>query len=319
MEIPVDAHVRPRGGAARRTAAQIAKDFRNHRMVYAMAAPVLLFYLLFHYGPMYGALMAFKDFSSAAGIWGSRWVGFKHFESFFSSYYFFRILGNTIRISAYTILWGFPAPLLLALLLNEIRTAWFKQVVQTITYLPHFISLVVICSLIINFTSTNGIATQIVAALGGPKRNLLMESGNFTAIYVVTEIWQHLGWNAIIYLAALAAIDQELYEAAKLDGAGRLRQTFAITLPSILPTIIVLLILRMGRVMDVGFEKIILLYNPAIYESADVISSFVYRRGLVGFDYSYSAAVGLFNSAVNFTLVVCANKLGRSVNETGLW
>lgn len=288
-------------------------------MVYAMAAPVLLFYLVFHYGPMYGAIIAFKDFSPMAGIWNSKWVGLKHFESFFSSYYFLRILGNTIRISAYTILWGFPAPLLLALLLNEVRLKWFKQAVQTITYLPHFISLVVICSLIINFTSSAGVLTQILSALGLQHGNLLMQPGNFTTIYVASEIWQHLGWNAIIYLAALTSIDPQLYEAAKLDGAGRFRQTFAITLPSILPTIIVLFILRMGRVMDVGFEKIILLYNPAIYDTADVISSFVYRRGLVGFDYSYSAAVGLFNSAVNFALVVCANRLGRKVNETGLW
>lgn len=284
-----------------------------------MAIPVLLYYLVFHYAPMYGAIIAFKDFSPAKGILESPWAGLKHFKEFFGSFYFVRILKNTILINVYNLIFGFPAPILLAILLNELRHRLFKRVVQTVTYLPHFISVMVVCGLIIDFSGRRGLVNDIIAFFGGERTNLLMLPNLFQPIFVGTNIWQELGWNSIIYLAALSAIDPQIYEASTIDGAGRLRKIWNISLPGILPTIVVLLILRMGSMMNVGFEKIILLYTPTTYETADVISSFVYRKGLQNFNFSASAAVGLFNSVINFTLLISANWISRKVNETSLW
>lgn len=294
-------------------------DMRKHSGVYLLAIPVFLFYVVFHYMPMYGLVIAFKEFSPRLGIMRSAWVGLSNFISFFQSYYFVTLLRNTLLISVYNILWGFPAPIVLALLLNEIRNRHFKRITQTLTYLPHFISLVVICGIIIDFCSSNGVVNDIIVFFGGERSNLLMQPRLFRTIFISTNIWQYMGWNSIIYLAALSNIDQQLYEAAEIDGAGRWSQTIHITIPSIIPTIIILLILRIGRVMSVGFEKIILLYNPMTYEVADVISSFVYRRGLLDADYSYSAAVGLFNSIINFALLVMTNKFSRKFSATSLW
>ncbi|NMA84449.1 MAG: sugar ABC transporter permease [Epulopiscium sp.] len=295
------------------------QDMRQNWTLYMLIIPVLLYYFIFHYRPMVGAIIAFKNYIPKKGIFGSDWVGFKHFISFFQSHYFFRVFKNTVVINVSTLIFGFPAPIILALLINEIKRQRFKKTVQTITYLPHFISLVVVAGLIKDFTADYGIINDLIAFFGGERQALLNSPSLFVPIYVLSDIWQGVGWGSIIYLAVLAAIDQELYEAAEIDGAGRWRQTLAITLPSILPTIVILLILRMGSIFNVGYEKIILLYNPLIYETADVISSFVYRRGLLEANYSFSTAVGLFNSVLNFSMLLIANSISRKVNETSLW
>lgn len=302
---------------------RLGRDLRKHYSAYLLVLPVVLFYILFAYKPMYGLMIAFKDYSPAAGILGSDWAhsyGFGHFIDFFGSYYFVRILKNTLIISLSTLIFGFPAPIILALLLNEVRSNVFKRITQTISYMPHFISLVVVCSLVGTFTSEQGIITRALSSLGLVESvSLLSKPGYFVPIYVLSGIWQEIGWGAIIYLAALAGIDQELYEAARIDGAGRWKQTLYVTLPGLSSTIIILLLLRLGSVMNVGFEKIILLYNEGIYDTADVISTFVYRKGLREFQWSYSAAVGFFNSIINFLLVIMFNHVSRRISEVSLW
>ncbi len=296
------------------------RSLRTDGALFVMLIPVIAFYLIFCYGPMYGAVIAFKDYKPNLGILGSPWVGMKHFKDFFSSYYFGTILRNTLVISVSSLVVGFPIPIVLALLLNELKNKAFARVVQTISYMPHFISLVVVCSLIRSFTSDTGLITYFWSAITGEERlSMLQDPAKFVPIYVLSGVWQEVGWSSIIYIAALAGVDQELYEAAKIDGAGKMRQMWHITLPGILPTVIIMLILRMGQLLSVGFEKIILLYNPAIYDTAEVISTFVYRRGLLEANWSYSAAVGLFNSAVNIVLLTAANWLSRRVTEQSLW
>lgn len=284
-----------------------------------MMLPVVAYYLIFHYTPMYGAVIAFKDYTPIKGILGSDWVGLKHFIDFFDSYYFWRILKNTLLISLYSLLFEFPMPILLALLINEVRQRRFKRVVQTITYMPYFISLVVICGIITDFTNADGLINRLFMWLGYDGQAMLQKPELFRPIYILSEIWQRIGWESIIYIAALTSIDQEQYEAARIDGANRLKQMFYITLPGLLPTITIMLILRMGNLLNVGFEKIILLYNPVTYETADVISSFVYRKGLLEFGWSYSSAVGLFNSVINLILLVTANYISRRVSNNSLW
>jgi putative aldouronate transport system permease protein len=298
---------------------RMAIDFGRNKSLYLMVLPVLAYYIIFHYVPMYGAIIAFKSFTPFKGIWGSEWVGWQNFINFFDSYYFWRILKNTLWISVNDLVFGFPAPILLALLINELRNKYFTRTVQTITYMPHFVSLVVICGMIKDFTLDTGVVNVVLQAFGWKPVTMLNDPGLFVPIYVISDIWQNIGWGSIIYLATLTSIDPQLYEAAKIDGAGRLKQTWYVTLPGIMPTIIVLLILRMGRLLNVGFEKIILLYNPAIYETSDVISTFVYRKGLLEFDWSYGAAVGLFNSVINFILLLSANWLSKRVKGSGLW
>ncbi|KPV55740.1 sugar ABC transporter permease [Paenibacillus sp. A3] len=294
-------------------------DIRKNKLLYVMLLPVLLFYVIFHYAPMYGAVIAFKDFSPRLGIGESPWIGFEHFNTFFNGAYFWRTIKNTLLISFYELLFGFPAPIVLALLLNEVRHTLFKRTVQTVTYLPHFISLVVICGIVKDFTSADGVINDILVYMGGERLSLLLEPDMFRSIYVSSGIWQHIGWGTIIFLAALTGIDPEQYEAARMDGAGRWKQMLHVTIPGLMPTIVILLILNIGRLMNVGFEKIILLYNPSTYETADVISSYVYRVGLQDFNYSFSSAVGLFNSAINFILVIFSNWLSRKLNNTSLW
>lgn len=294
-------------------------DIRKNKYLYLMLLPVLLFYFVFHYVPMYGALIAFKDYSPRLGILGSPWAGWEHFQSFFSGPYFIRTVRNTLFISIYELVFGFPAPIILALLLNEIRVSWFKKMVQTVTYMPHFISLVVICGMIKEFSTSGGLLSSLVVSLGGPKESILLLPEWFRTLFVASGIWQHIGWGSIIYLAALTSVDTEQYEAARIDGANRWKQMQYITLPGITPTIVIMLILNLGRMLNVGFEKIILLYNPSTYETADVISSYVYRVGLQDFNYSFSAAVGLFNSVINFGMVILSNWISRKVNDTSLW
>lgn len=297
----------------------IKKDLFKYWPLYTMLLPVIAYYIIFHYYPMYGAQIAFRDFSPKLGITGSEWVGLKHLRSFFNSAFSFRLIRNTFLINFYGLLFGFPAPIILALMINEVRSKYFKRTIQTVSYLPHFISTVVIAGMILSFTATEGFITNIMTLFGFPKQNLLMNAANFRAIYVGSDIWQGVGWGSIIYIAALSGINQELYEAAKIDGAGRWKQTLHVTLPGIAPTIITMLILRMGNMMSLGYEKVMLIYNPGIYETADIISTYVYRKGLLDMNFSYSAAVGLFNSAVNLIMLWGANKISRSIGENSLW
>jgi len=297
----------------------IAKDVVKNKFLYIMLTPVLAYFIIFQYFPMYGAIIAFKDFNPRLGIWGSEWVGLEHFKDFFGGMYFWRVFKNTLLISLYDLIFGFPAPLILALLLNEVKNALFKRAVQTITYLPHFISLVIICGMIKDFTSSDGVINDIIVFFGGERVTMLLEPSYFRTIFVSSNIWQHVGWGTIIYLAALSAIDQEQYEACKIDGGGRWKQMLHVTLPGLLPVFVILLILDIGRIMSVGFEKIILLYNPTTFVTADVISSYVYRIGLQDFQFSFSSAVGLFNSVINFSLVIGSNWISRKLNNTSLW
>ncbi|MCR2805266.1 ABC transporter permease [Paenibacillus soyae] len=299
---------------------KLMQDLSRNKAIYLMVLPMVLYYVIFKYFPMYGSIIAFKDFSVSKGILGSPWTGLENFQAFFDSIYFWRVIRNTLLISVYQLVFGFPAPIILAILLNEIRKKTFKSIVQTVSYLPHFISLVVICGLILDFTSRDGIVSTIIEWLGGERSTLLGSADNFRSIFVTSGIWQELGWSSIIFLAALSGINPELYEAARVDGAGRFRQMWSITLPGLVPIIMILLILRIGGMMDIGFEKIILLYNPNTYETADVISSFVYRKGIAeGQDYSFTSAVGLFQAVINFVLLIGANWFSRRVSGNRLW
>ncbi len=303
---------------------RVKKDWKRNYGAYLLFLPVAIYYLMFAYKPMYGILVAFKDYVPTKGIWGSPWTshhGFGHFLSFFQSFYFGRVLKNTLIISLTTLLVTFPAPIVLALLLNEVRSKKFKKCVQTVSYMPHFISLVVICSMIRLFVADNGLITGFLKSLGivDGTYSLLSMENYFVPIYVISGLWQTIGWSAIIYISALSGIDQGLYEAARMDGANKLKQMWHVTLPGLMPTIIMLFILRIGQVMSIGHEKIILLYNEEIYSTADVISSFVYRKGLLEYNWGFSTAVGLFNSVINFALVIIANKISRKTIDMGLW
>ncbi|GIP46239.1 sugar ABC transporter permease [Paenibacillus sp. J45TS6] len=297
----------------------IKKDLIRNRYIYLMLIPVIIYYGIFHYGPMYGLLIAFKDFGIAVGVWDSPWVGFTHFQNFFENPYFWRLLRNTLMISFYELLFAFPAPIILALLLNEIRLVFFKRIVQTISYLPHFISIVVVAGMLVDFVARDGLINNILGFIGIEPIAFLQDPGWFRSIYVSSGIWQGIGWGSIIYLAAMSSIDPTLYDAARIDGAGRWKQTLHITIPGIMPTIVILLILNIGSILAVGSEKIILLYNPLTYETADVISTYVYRKGILGADFGYSAAVGLFNSVISFILLVVANTISKRVSEHRLW
>lgn len=293
----------------------IARDFKMNKYKYLLVLPVLIYLAVFAYKPMYGLLIAFKNYRPRLGIAGSKWVGLQNFQNFFQDVYFWRLLRNTLSISLLTIAFGFPAPIILALLLNEVRNTTFKRTVQTVTYMPYFISMVVACSLVKDYCQSNGLFSMLL----GSNKNYLTDSSYFYLIYVVSDVWQFVGWNSIIYLAALSGIDQEQYEAARIDGAGRFKQILHITIPGIAPTIVVLFILRMGNVLNVGFEKVLLLYTEATYDVADVISTYVYRRGILKADYSYGAAVGLFNSVVNVIFLVSTNYMSKKFNQGGLF
>ncbi|RXZ79389.1 sugar ABC transporter permease [Paenibacillaceae bacterium] len=285
-----------------------------------MALPVVVYYLIFFYWPMYGAVIAFQNYSPLKGVWGSEWVGLSHFMHFFNGHYFWRLLRNTLMLSLYSLLFEFTAPIILALLLNEIRHKFLKNLVQTISYLPYFVSLIVVCELVKVLTGSGGPINLLYSYVSGSSGlDMLQQPELFRSIYVWSEIWQRAGWESIIYLAALTGISPEQYEAARIDGAGRLRQIFSITLPGLAPTIIIMLILRLGYLLDVSYEKIVLLYSPVNYETADVISTYVYRKGLIDNDWSFSSAVGLFNSIINLAVLVLANAISRKFSGKSLW
>ena len=298
---------------------RLRNDLNKNGCLYLMLLPVVASFLVFHYYPMYGAQIAFKDFSPGLGILGSPWVGFKHFISFFESRYFERVVRNTLLINLKDIIFGFPAPILLALMINEVTNRYYKKAVQTISYLPHFVSQVVMCGLLFEFCSLDGLFNSICNFFGLESTAILQHAEWFQGIYVASGIWQGVGWGSIIYLSALASIDQEQYESAIIDGAGKLKQMLYITLPNIVPTVMIMLILRIGQMMNIGVEKVMLLYNPMTYETADVISTFVYRKGILEASYSFSSAVGLFNSVINFVLLVTVNFVSKKTTETSLW
>lgn len=298
---------------------RLKKDIRSHYGVYILMLPVVIYYIIFYYKPMYGALIAFKDYDPLLGVMKSPWVGFEYFKRFFTSPDCYRVIRNTLVISLNSIVWGFPAPIILALILNEVKNKRFKSVAQTVSYMPHFVSMVVVCGLIKTFVSSGGIILQIYTMLGGKNVSMLNRSEMFVPIYILSNIWQGCGWDSIIYLAAISGISADLYEAATIDGAGRWKKIIHVTLPGIIPTVVTMLILRLGAVMSVGYEKIILLYNPLIYETSDVIDSFIYRIGIGSQQWSYSSALGIFNSVVNMIIIIIANRVSAKVTETSLW
>lgn len=297
----------------------LIKNYRQHKLLYWLCLGVMAYFFVFNYLPMGGLVMAFQNYKPAKGFAGSAFVGLKHFQKFFSSTYFWRLIRNTLLLGVYDLLFSFPASILLAFLLNEVGCNAFKKTIQTVTYMPYFISLVVICGLINNFTNSTGFITTLVKGMGVNCTSLITMPEAFRAIFTVSNIWQSIGFGSIVYLAALAGVDQQLYEAARIDGAGYFRQWLHITLPGISATIIVMLILRVGQIMNTNFEKVILLYNTSTYETADVISSFVYRTGLENGNYSYSTAVGLFNSIISMILVLLTNAFSKHVSEISLF
>ena len=298
----------------------IQKDWIHNRAVYLMAIPIVLYFLIWNYLPMVGIALAFEDYSARGGFLFSKWIGLKNFVDFFKSYYLVRLLRNTLILSVGNMIINFPAPIILALLLNELENQVFKKVIQTISYMPFFISVVVICGIIVDFFSYNGAFTILLTKLGlAENKDLMSVRSFFRPIYILSNTWQGVGYGSIIYLAALSGVDQELYEAAKIDGANRWQQTIHVTIPGIAPTIIIMLILQIGSLLSTAMEKILLLYRPLTYEVADTITTFVYRRGLIDGDFGYSTSVGLFNSFVNLLLLFIANSVSRKYSETSLF
>lgn len=296
------------------------KSLTRNYDLYLLLVPVLLFYAIFCYGPMYGLQMAFQDYSPARGFSGSEWVGLKHLNRFLNGVYFERTLGNTLSISLLSLLFSIPAPLILALLFEEIRHARLKTVAQSISYAPNFISTVVMCSMITIFLQPeSGFLDYVIRLFGYKGNNLTGDADAFKWVYVLSGVWQGTGWSSVIYSAAIAGVNQELYEAARLDGASRLKQIWHITIPSIMPTIIILAIMAVGGVMSVGYEKVYLLQTDSNLIKSEVISTYVYKTGLKGAQFSFGAMVGLFNNVVNFIILATANTISKKLTETSLW
>lgn len=298
---------------------KIKKNLLANWQLYIFLLPVVSYFFIFHYIPMYGVQIAFKDYFANLGIWGSPWVGFEHFERFFSSYYFWRLLKNTLVLNLYMLVL-FPLPIILALAFNELRNGAFKKWAQTLTYAPHFISVVVVVGMLVAFLDPNtGLINHLIRALGMEPIPFLTSPDWFRHIFVWSGQWQTLGWSTIIYLAALAGVNPELHEAAKVDGATRLQRIFRINIPSIMPTIVVLFILNIGNFMQIGFEKVLLMQNTLNSETSDIIQTFVYETGILQGQYSFAAAVGLFESAINIVLLITVNQIARKVSENSLW
>ncbi len=298
----------------------VLKQIKRHWQFYLLIIVPIALLITFKYVPMYGATVAFKNFSIVKGILGSPWAGFRHFDYFFNGPYFWLILKNTLILSLYGLLVGFPIPIIFALAMNEVRSAMFKKFVQLVTYAPHFISTVIVVSMMaLLFAPQIGLVNNILVQFGFDRINFMGEASYFRSLYVWSDVWQNVGFNAIIYLAALSGIDPTLYEAAKMDGASRWRKIIHIDLPGIAPTIVILLILAVGGIMSVGFEKVYLMQNPMNADTSEVIATYVYKVGLLNSNISYATAVGLFNSVVNLILLVSVNALARRVSQTSLW
>jgi putative aldouronate transport system permease protein len=290
-------------------------DLRMNWSVYLLFLPVLVYFVIFNYLPMFGVVMAFQDFSAIRGFFGSKWVGFANFIQFFTGPDFLRILRNTLAISFLNLGVGFTLSIVFALLLNEIAFTWFKKLTQTISYLPFFVSAVVVCGLVIDFVSSNGVITNLLVSFGLPRQNLLTDPKFFWGVNVLADVWQNLGYGSILFIASLSGVNHELYEAAAIDGASRLGRVWHVTLPALMPVIVTMLVLRCGMIMNVGSDKILLLYNPSIYETADVISTHVVCMGIERMQYGYSAAVGLFNSVVGLFMLMVSNFVSRKLTE----
>ncbi|KWX76777.1 protein lplB [Paenibacillus riograndensis] len=309
-----------RAAAARSRSASKWRIAWRNRDYYVLLIPGFLFLLLFKYTPLYGVLIAFQDFNIFDGIRGSEWVGLEQFHKLVQSEEFGQVFMNTLLISVYKIVLLFPVPIVIALVLNEVRLMFFKRTIQTIIYLPHFLSWVIISGLFVTILSTSGgLVNNIIQWFGGEPVSFFVSNQYFRSLVVFTAGWKEVGWNAIVFIAAIAGIDQEQYEAASIDGAGRIRRMLYISLPGILPTVVLMFILRLGSVLDAGTEQILTMYNPVVYETADVIGTFVYRIGLGKMDYSFSTAVGLFNSVVGFILIVSGNYISRKLLKRGIW
>lgn len=292
----------------------------RNKWLYIFLIPGFLYLLVFKYVPMFGIVIAFKNLSLVKGIWGSDWIGFQNFEILFESSHFHRVLRNSLLLSVYQIVLGFPAPILLALMLNEVRHMLFKRITQTILYLPHFIAWVVLSGIIINFLSpSSGLVNYVITSFGYDPVKFLMEPGYFRTIIVSAEIWKEVGWGTIIYLAAMTGIDPTLYESATIDGASRMQRIRYITIPGIVTTVVILLLLKLGNILDNGFEQVFLLYNPLTYETADVFETYTYRIGLQDGRLSYATAIGLFKSVVGFVLIISANYASRKISGKSIW
>ncbi len=298
---------------------EIKKKIVKSKTLYFIFSLPFLYFLLFHYAPMFGTLIAFKKYSIVKGIWASPWAGTRYFEQFLMDPYFWKVVRNTVLLNFYSLLFFFPAPIIFALLLNELKNQLFKRFTQTIMYIPHFLSTVVIAGMLVNFLSIDGLINGVVEFFGGKPQTFLSKSEWFRTIFIGSDIWQGLGWGSIIYLAALTSINPALYEAATIDGANRWNKLIYITLPGISTVVTIMLLLTIGNSMSVGFEKVILLYSGPTYETADVIQTFVYRRGLIDSDFSFAAAVGVFQSVISFVLVVTANWFSGKISENRLF
>ncbi|ORT51254.1 sugar ABC transporter permease [Vibrio sp. qd031] len=296
------------------------QHLKREWQLYLLLAPTIIWFVLFLYKPMYGLQIAFKDYSVFRGITDSPWVGFEHFYTLFENEQFIRAIRNTVMISGASLIFGFPVPIILALMFNEILNAKFKRTAQTIVYLPHFISAVIIAGIVITaFSPSTGVVNLMLNAFGYDSVYFLTKPEWFRTIFVGTGIWQEAGFSSIVFLAAIAGVNPSLYESAVVDGASRWQMMWKITLPCILPTVLIMLIIRIGNILEVGFEMIIMLYQPATYETADVISTFIYRQGLQAAKYDLAAAAGLFNAVIAFLLVMTANTISKRVSKTSLW
>jgi putative aldouronate transport system permease protein len=301
------------------SATHVRKVIARDKYLYLMVLLPLAYFIIFHYIPLYGITLAFKDFDIGKGIMGSPWAGFKYFEEFFANPYAWQVVRNTVVLRLWHLMVGFPAPIILALLLNELRVERFKRIVQTSSYLPHFISLVVVAGMVISFLASDGPINNVLKGLGGQSVPWMQRPEWFAPVFTFSGIWQHAGWASVIYLAALTGINPELVEAAVIDGAGRWQRLLNITLPGIAPTVTIMFLLRIGQLLTVDYQMILLLYSPAIYETADVLGTYIYRRGIIGADFSFATAVGLFQAAVGLVFIVGANWIAKRVGETSLW
>lgn len=298
----------------------LPSDIAKNWELYIMILPVVVYFIIFNYLPMYGIQIAFKDFMAVKGIWGSPWIGIHQFVRFFHSYQFPILMKNTIGISVYELLVGFPFPIILALMINEMRNGIFKNTAQTITYAPHFLSVVVLCGMVICMLSpSTGVINAFIKLFGGKAVYFITEPSFFKTIYVFSGVWQNTGYDAIIYIAALAGVDIQLYEAATVDGANKFQRLLHVTIPCIIPTITIMFILRTGHIMNVGFTKVFLLQNDLNLSASEIISTYVYKKGLLGSEFSFGTAVDLFNAVINMTLLVIVNKISRKIGETSLW
>jgi putative aldouronate transport system permease protein len=294
--------------------------FVRHWAFYSMIVPGFLFFIIFRYIPLSGTVIAFQDYNIFQGVFGSPFAGWKHFNNLFQFPEFYQVLRNTLLISLYQLIFGFPAPIILALLLNEVRNIVFKRISQTVLYLPHFLSWVIVGGLVINFLSPSiGMFNDWIEFFGGERIFFMQNEHYFRSVVVASGIWKESGWGTIIYLAAMAGINPELYESAEVDGAGRFRQAFSITLPCLLPTIMILLLLRIGNFLDLGFEQIYILLNPLVLDTGEVFDTYIYRIGLLGGQYSYTTAIGLFKSVVGFILLIGANWLSRRITGNSIY